>query len=402
MKSYIATWALAFVLLASPFAAKALTQAELTAQIQTLLNQVSQLQQQLTTTTTTNVNTNTSSNTCPTLTRTLSFGSRGSDVGELQQFLANNGYLSIASATGYFGVLTEQAVQQWQAHNGVVYGGDRTSSGFGVVGARTRQAIASVCRQTVVTSCPQYQIPQCSTGYHLQSNGTDSNGCTRAASCVADTVITSCQIAPQPTSACSTGWQAVTDSNGCTLSYKCVTPVVTTCPINNTPICPTGYTLTSGGTDSNGCALIGKCVQNPTDTTPSVRVSIDANAATQGTPIHVSWSATNAPTPSVVQLSLIDAATGSVVGDGVICGNSNIPGTCTWTVPNYNNSPLGYCGRNTDMAGVCGSDLTQGKSYFVRASLQSGFECRGYCQYVAVTKYASYDSTPFTLTTLSM
>ena len=326
MKSYIATWALAFVLLASPFAAKALTQAELTAQIQTLLNQVSQLQQQLTTTTTTNVNTNTSSNTCPTLTRTLSFGSRGSDVGELQQFLANNGYLSIASATGYFGVLTEQAVQQWQAHNGVVSGGDRTSSGFGVVGARTRQAIASVCRQTVVTSCPQYQIPQCSTGYHLQSNGTDSNG----------------------------------------------------------------------------CALIGKCVQNPTDTTPSVRVSIDANAATQGTPIHVSWSATNAPTPSVVQLSLIDAATGSVVGDGVICGNSNIPGTCTWTVPNYNNSPLGYCGRNTDMAGVCGSDLTQGKSYFVRASLQSGFECRGYCQYVAVTKYASYDSTPFTLTTLSM
>ncbi|HUO50065.1 MAG TPA: peptidoglycan-binding domain-containing protein, partial [Candidatus Paceibacterota bacterium] len=48
-----------------------------------------------------------------TLTKPLSLGSTGPDVTTVQQLLQTNGYLSIAP-TGYFGTLTQAAVQKYQ------------------------------------------------------------------------------------------------------------------------------------------------------------------------------------------------------------------------------------------------------------------------------------------------
>ncbi len=90
---------------------------------------------------------------CPTLARTLSKGARGADVSALQQFLIAQGLLSADSATGfdgltpsgYFGVLTQGAVQKFQTSQGLVSFGTPATTGYGAVGPKTRAAIAQAC-----------------------------------------------------------------------------------------------------------------------------------------------------------------------------------------------------------------------------------------------------------------
>ena len=83
-----------------PFLASATTADDIRAQIQALLNQISTLQQQLSTVVTdTPTITTTPSSSCPNLYRTLSRGSRGSDVTSLQWFLVAEGLLSSDSVT---------------------------------------------------------------------------------------------------------------------------------------------------------------------------------------------------------------------------------------------------------------------------------------------------------------
>lgn len=83
---------------------------------------------------------------CPVLTRALSMGSKGTDVSSLQTFLAQDpSVYPEAMVTGYFGPLTEKAVQRWQAKYGVVSSGTPDSTGFGVVGPKTRAAMQSRC-----------------------------------------------------------------------------------------------------------------------------------------------------------------------------------------------------------------------------------------------------------------
>lgn len=55
-------------------------------------------------------------------------------VTQLQQFLS-------VSPTGYFGPMTQQAVQDWQSSHGVVSSGSPDTTGFGFVGPATRTAM---------------------------------------------------------------------------------------------------------------------------------------------------------------------------------------------------------------------------------------------------------------------
>lgn len=82
---------------------------------------------------------------CPVLSRSLHRGMRGEDVVSFQRFLVSQGTLEAGNDTGYFGPLTEQAVQKWQAQYGVVSSGDPDSTGYGLVGPKTRAAIVSAC-----------------------------------------------------------------------------------------------------------------------------------------------------------------------------------------------------------------------------------------------------------------
>jgi peptidoglycan hydrolase-like protein with peptidoglycan-binding domain len=77
---------------------------------------------------------------CPSFGRDLSVGSQGNDVMQLQQMLAGDGFFS-ASTTGYFGQLTASALDQFQAHF------DISTSSAGFFGPLTRTFIGAHCGQ---------------------------------------------------------------------------------------------------------------------------------------------------------------------------------------------------------------------------------------------------------------
>ena len=75
---------------------------------------------------------------CLVLSDTLSIGMSGDSVMKLQNFLVSEHYLDPSFATGFFGSLTQAAVEKWQADNGVAL---PSNPGYGTVGPRTRAAI---------------------------------------------------------------------------------------------------------------------------------------------------------------------------------------------------------------------------------------------------------------------
>ncbi len=120
--------------------------ASLQAQAQSLLAEIAQLQAQLGASGSGSA-VAVGSSACPSFgERVLSFGSSGSDVSQLQQYLAQNSSIYPGGqVTGYFGVQTQAAVQRWQATYGVVSSGSPATTGWGVVGPRTAAAISQQC-----------------------------------------------------------------------------------------------------------------------------------------------------------------------------------------------------------------------------------------------------------------
>ncbi len=88
---------------------------------------------------------------CPTLSQNLWQGVKGPSVASLQQFLLSAGTYTYPEITGYYGPATQQAVEKWQAQNGVVSFGTPNTTGYGVVGPATRAAISRVCGGVITT-----------------------------------------------------------------------------------------------------------------------------------------------------------------------------------------------------------------------------------------------------------
>ncbi|MDP3646283.1 MAG: cupredoxin domain-containing protein [bacterium] len=153
-----ARFTIPLLFLTLPFSASAVTAAELSAQVSALLQQVQALQQyfasQSGTAAGTGTNTGTSNSaTCPQLGRALSVGSEGTDVTQLQTFLAADPSIyPEGKVTGYYGALTQAAVQRFQAQQSIVSSGSPESTGYGRVGPRTIAAIAQVCGTSSVNS----------------------------------------------------------------------------------------------------------------------------------------------------------------------------------------------------------------------------------------------------------
>lgn len=81
--------------------------------------------------------------------RSLSFGTTGSDVVELQMILIAKGYLSAGMNTGYFGPLTETAIKKFQCATGIMCAHNAVL-GYGMYGPKTRGALLG--NLTVVSS----------------------------------------------------------------------------------------------------------------------------------------------------------------------------------------------------------------------------------------------------------
>ena len=75
--------------------------------------------------------------------RPLSLGLSGEDVRDLQKTLISRGYLLAGRATGYFGALTDAAVKKFQCDRTIACA-DSSDAGYGIVGPKTRMALASV------------------------------------------------------------------------------------------------------------------------------------------------------------------------------------------------------------------------------------------------------------------
>jgi hypothetical protein len=79
------------------------------------------------------------------LSATLDFGSRGTNVTNLQDYLKDNPtFYPEGLVTGYFGSLTRAAVQRFQAFYGIVSSGTPASTGYGRVGPTTLAKINSL------------------------------------------------------------------------------------------------------------------------------------------------------------------------------------------------------------------------------------------------------------------
>ena len=76
-----------------------------------------------------------------TFTTTLFYGMRSTLVTSLQNILIKGGYLGPNYATGFYGSLTQQAVEKFQCAQAIVCSGGPTTSGWGTVGPKTRKAL---------------------------------------------------------------------------------------------------------------------------------------------------------------------------------------------------------------------------------------------------------------------
>lgn len=89
----------------------------------------------------------------PLITKKLVSGVRDPQVKKLQQILNNSGYQLSASGPGspgqetnFFGGRTRAAVKEFQCDQGIVCEGGRYSTGYGLVGPETRQALTRIAR----------------------------------------------------------------------------------------------------------------------------------------------------------------------------------------------------------------------------------------------------------------
>lgn len=223
---------------------------------------------------------------CVAIQHTLRMGDRGAEVAQLQDFLISKGLLPAGSATGYFGPLTRAAVQKLQANAGIVSSGDENSTGFGLVGARTRALLGcqspipmmpqsgantspgqNYTTTTSLPTCPQVPRPVCANGA-LIFLGTDENRCSLGYAC--QTVQTNrpdgyvCPVVNNPSCQYGDLVSLGTDYYGCSLGSYCQKP---SCGYTQQiTSCPAGQTLVSG-TDQYGCTNVSYCSGGSTATT---------------------------------------------------------------------------------------------------------------------------------------
>lgn len=72
-----------------------------------------------------------------TFTQSMDVGSRGAEVSALQTYLASTPHYPEKLVTGYFGALTQAAVQRFQCAEEIVCSGTPATTGYGRVGPKT-------------------------------------------------------------------------------------------------------------------------------------------------------------------------------------------------------------------------------------------------------------------------
>src|SRR3989344_1920521 len=99
-------------------------------------------------------------------------GVSGSDVTALQAFLAADSRIyTEGTISGYYGALTQKAVQALQQRHNLVTSGSPETTGFGAVGPATRNLIATLCVGGGIPSAPSIPAGACAMGSTYVENG---------------------------------------------------------------------------------------------------------------------------------------------------------------------------------------------------------------------------------------
>ncbi|QSH39304.1 peptidoglycan-binding protein [Candidatus Kaiserbacteria bacterium] len=101
---------------------------------------------------------------CPSFSHNMRLGSSGTNVATLQRFLQSAGVYTYPVITGYYGSITQAAVQRFQEEHGVVSFGSPATTGYGSVGPATRAAITRLCSGTPLpepVACTMEYAPVC-------------------------------------------------------------------------------------------------------------------------------------------------------------------------------------------------------------------------------------------------
>jgi peptidoglycan hydrolase-like protein with peptidoglycan-binding domain len=94
------------------------------------------------------------------ITSSLDIGSQGSQVTELQTYLARDTNIYPSGlVTGYFGPLTQAAVQRFQAAQGIVSSGSPATTGYGRVGPQTMARLNALMGTGGIVQAPWDAVP---------------------------------------------------------------------------------------------------------------------------------------------------------------------------------------------------------------------------------------------------
>ncbi|MCE9541633.1 peptidoglycan-binding protein [Candidatus Kaiserbacteria bacterium] len=342
-------------------------------QAQALLAQVVQLQQLLATlrggTSSGTVSPGvTYSSTCPNFGRILKPGMSGTDVTQLQQFLASDrSVYPEGTISGYYGSLTEAAVQRWQIKYSIVSSGDSASTGFGQVGPRTASAM----------------MLRCSSG----STGTTGTGGTSGTPDVVDgfmqvTPVTgnapltvSVQTTINSLGSCSIAlftldWGDGTAPQSIPLSVNACAPLQQTYTHTYTYGGSYVVRLSSGGHQSTATLLINgpQAPTVATTTTPTIKITSPAlgQNINAGQTVPITWSTSGTiPAGAALVLDLYDGVGNKISSSDVIAISSYLAGSISWTVPTEASAQA--C-PSVYPSGLCGVKLSTG-SYKIHATL---------------------------------
>jgi len=294
-------------------------------------------------------------------------GGHGAAVLQIQNELVALGLLDPSDATGYFGQLTQSAIETFQSQDGIVSSGTGATTGFGVAGPRTRAALAAaVAGQgtgtagTTGTTTPPTANTSITSNTTQSSSGpsvTASSGLSLLQSLLAE--IQSLQ--SQMTALTSGAAPANTTQANTTTT----TNAAGSCPAVIPPAC----TGTLQPLTSNGCVNAFECITSSVTTTTQAQTQ---TVQTTATPQSCTFNG-----QSVASGSSVTGFQSSSVPFGSQCVSGTL--TCTnGTLSNASSFPNASCAPAT--AASCsfnGQSIQSGGTAtgFQAASVAAGGQC---------------------------
>lgn len=306
---------------------------------------------------------------CPNIGRPLKPGMSGDDVRRLQVFLATDSSIyPSAQITGYYGSLTQAAVQRWQTKHNIVASGSIETTGFGMVGPRTAAAMSLQCTQA--GGAPAGTAPI--VGGFLQVTPIAGNAPLTVSVTATVNTVSSCQSAVYVLD-----WGDGSASQSIPVSANTCKEMQHT--FTHTYTYGGQYTvkLSAGGHESTALVSVNGPVRPDGVTGSPSTITVTSPSGgqnfTTGQTITISWQ-TGAVVPgATIVLDLFTGGGQKVAPSDVIAVTSYGAGSLQWTIPASSGAtacPAVYPGR------LCGVNISTG-SYKIRATVHQNVNSSG-------------------------